>query len=84
MDALLPANGAQSASGDLKRGPHVVEVPAQVVAQAGALRDEALAVVDEQANVELKRPLLLWRLKPGVLRTAFPTAARHPSRQSRS
>jgi hypothetical protein len=30
-----------------------VEVPAQVVAQAGALRDETLAVIDEQANVEL-------------------------------
>lgn len=30
-DALLPANGAQSASGDLELGPRVVEVPAQVV-----------------------------------------------------
>jgi hypothetical protein len=52
-DALLPANRAQSASGELELGPHVVEVRAQVVAQAGALRDETLTVIDEQANVEL-------------------------------
>ena len=43
----LRARAGSSSSG------HVVEVPAQVVAQAGSLCDETLAVIDEQPNVEL-------------------------------
>jgi hypothetical protein len=34
--------------------PEVVQMPAQVVAQRGALRDEPLAVIDEQSDVELR------------------------------
>jgi hypothetical protein len=52
-DAVLPALGGQDASRDVEFGPQVVRVPAQVVDQGGALRDEALAVIDEQADVEL-------------------------------
>ena len=52
-DARLPAGGGQRARRDLGLGPEVVQVPAQVVAQRGALRDEPLAVIDEQPDVEL-------------------------------
>jgi hypothetical protein len=52
-DAVLPTPGGQDAGGDLEFGPEVVQVPAQVVDQRGALRDEALAMIDEQADVEL-------------------------------
>ena len=52
--ALLPVSGGQRSGWDLKLGPRVVEVPAQVVDQACARGDRALAVVDEQANIELR------------------------------
>ena len=53
-DARLPAGRGQRARRDLGLGPEVVQVPAQVVAQRGALRDEPLAVIDEQPDVELR------------------------------
>ena len=53
-DARLPAGGGQGARRDLGLGPEVVQVPAQVVAERGALRDEPFAVIDEQPDVELR------------------------------
>ena len=50
---VLPAAGGQRARRDLELGPEVVQVPAQVVDQRGALRDEPLAVIDQQPDVEL-------------------------------
>jgi hypothetical protein len=52
-DALLPAAADQRAFGDLELGPEVVQGPAQVVDQRGALCDEPLAMIDQQADVEL-------------------------------
>ena len=42
--------GGSGPAGQLGLGPEVVQVPAQVVAQRGALRDEPLAVIDEQPD----------------------------------
>jgi hypothetical protein len=52
-DALLPAGAGQDALGDLELGPEVVQVPAQVVDQRGALGDEPLAMIGEQPDLEL-------------------------------
>ncbi len=37
---------------DLQLGPSIVQVPAQVVDQPGALADEAFAMIDEQPSIE--------------------------------
>ena len=52
-DARLPAWRGQRAQRDLELGPEVVQLPAQIVDQRGALLDEPLAVIDEQPDVEL-------------------------------
>ena len=45
---------AVSARSGIVVSGQVVEMPAQVVAQCGALGDQAFAVTDEQANIELR------------------------------
>ena len=52
-EALLPTQAGERAQRDLELGPEVVQLPAQIVGQRGALLDEPIAVIDEQANVEL-------------------------------
>ena len=51
-DPPEPLAGVQGPGGDLELGPQVVQVPAQPLLLAGTGRDEVLAVVDQQANVE--------------------------------
>jgi sulfate adenylyltransferase subunit 2 len=53
-DAVLPTAGGQDAGRDLELGPQVVQMPAQIVDQLGALRDEPLAVIDQQPDLELR------------------------------
>ena len=52
-EALLPARAGEGAQRDLELGPEVVQLPAQIVDQRGALLDEPFAVIDEQPDIEL-------------------------------
>ena len=53
-DALLPAARWISARGGISSsGQRSCRLPAQVVDQRGALRDQALAVIDEQPDIKL-------------------------------
>jgi hypothetical protein len=52
-EALRPTLTRERAQRDLQLGPEVVQLPAQIVDQCGALLDEAIAVIDEQPDVEL-------------------------------
>src|SRR4029453_3892326 len=52
-EALLPARAGEDAQRDLELGPEVVQLPAQIVDQRGALLDEPFAVIDEQPDIEL-------------------------------
>ena len=85
-DAVLPARGGQRARRDLELGPEVVQVPAQVVDQRGALRDQPLAVIDEQPDVELGAGELRdrQRLEPFAQRGARDRDARRSRRTCRA
>jgi hypothetical protein len=52
-EALLLARAGEGAQRDLELGPEVVQLPAQIVDQRGALLDEPFAVIDEQPDIEL-------------------------------
>ena len=52
-DALEPAAAIQTARRQLERWLELVQVPAQALLDAGALGDEILAVVGEQADLPL-------------------------------
>ena len=51
-DRPQPLVGVQRAGRDLELGPEVVQMPAQPLLVAGAGRDQILAMVDEQTDVE--------------------------------
>ena len=51
-DALLPDAQVQASGWDLKLGVEIVQVPAQVVDQRGALVHESFAMVGELANLQ--------------------------------
>jgi hypothetical protein len=53
VDAVLPDRGDQCPRWDLELGPKVVQVPAQIVNQRRALRDQSFAMIDQQPNIEL-------------------------------
>jgi hypothetical protein len=63
-DALLPAAVDQRPFGDLELGPEVMQPPAQVVDQRGALSDQPLAMVSEVTD--LKRALIQLRERKRV------------------
>src|SRR5215211_2464688 len=51
-DLPQPLAGVQRPGRDLELGPEVVQMPAQPLLVGRACRDQILAMVDEQANVE--------------------------------
>jgi hypothetical protein len=75
-EADLPTRGAQRARRELGLGPEIVQVPAHVVAQRCALRDQPLAVIDQQPDVELGTGQLRDRQRVGAL-------AQRPARSRR-
>src|SRR3954468_10779101 len=52
-EALRPTLGGECAQRDLELGPEVVQLPAQIVDQCGALFNEHVAWIDEQPDVYL-------------------------------
>ena len=83
LGAREPAGDARPASArderagaGLELGPEVVQVPAQVVVKRGALRDEALAMIDEQPDVELGPGQLRRQADCRGLRAARPGRSR--------
>src|SRR2546421_8788246 len=53
-DALLPDRAGQCSGWDLPVGPEVVQLPAQFVDEPGSRVDQALAVHEELAYLELR------------------------------
>jgi hypothetical protein len=53
-DARRPAAVEQRAGGQFELGPEIVQMPLQRVVERDALADQALAVIDQQPQVELR------------------------------